>query len=77
MDILLVDGYNMIGAWPQLKDLKANSFEEARDVLIQKMAEYQSYTGIRVIVVFDAHLVKGIEKKTNESQSRSDFHTGE
>ena len=40
------------------------------------MAEYQSYTGIRVIVVFDAHLVKGIEK-TNESQSRSDFYTGE
>ncbi|MEC3617335.1 ribosome-dependent mRNA decay endonuclease Rae1/YacP [Bacillus stercoris] len=63
MDILLVDGYNMIGAWPQLKDLKANSFEEARDVLIQKMAEYQSYTGNRVIVVFDAHLVKGLEKK--------------
>ncbi|MGN9863336.1 ribosome-dependent mRNA decay endonuclease Rae1/YacP [Bacillus swezeyi] len=63
MDILLVDGYNMIGAWPQLKDLKANSFEEARDLLIQKMAEYQSYTGFRVIVVFDAHLVKGIEKK--------------
>ncbi|KKB75709.1 MULTISPECIES: ribosome-dependent mRNA decay endonuclease Rae1/YacP [Bacillus] len=63
MDILLVDGYNMIGAWPQLKDLKANSFEEARDLLIQKMAEYQAYTGFRVIVVFDAHLVKGIEKK--------------
>ena len=63
MDILLVDGYNMIGAWPQLKDLKENSFEEARDLLIQKMAEYQSYTGFRVIVVFDAHLVKGIEKK--------------
>ncbi len=63
MDILLVDGYNMIGAWPQLKDLKENSFEEARDLLIQKMAEYQSYTGFRVIVVFDAHLVKGIEKR--------------
>lgn len=63
MDILLVDGYNMIGASQQLKDLKANSFEEARDVLIQKMAEYQSYTGNRVIVVFDAHLVKGLEKK--------------
>ncbi|NPC90819.1 ribosome-dependent mRNA decay endonuclease Rae1/YacP [Bacillus sp. WMMC1349] len=63
MDILLVDGYNMIGSWPKLKDLKKNSFEEARDLLIQKMAEYQSYTGFRVIVVFDAHLVKGIEKK--------------
>lgn len=63
MDILLVDGYNMIGAWPQLKDLKKNHFEQARDVLIEKMAEYQSYTGYRVIIVFDAHHVKGIEKK--------------
>lgn len=40
MDILLVDGYNMIGVWLQLKDLKVNSFEEVRDVLIQKMVEY-------------------------------------
>ncbi|MBR3379566.1 MAG: ribosome-dependent mRNA decay endonuclease Rae1/YacP [Bacillus sp. (in: Bacteria)] len=63
MDILLVDGYNMIGAWPRLQHLKENSFEEARDVLIQHLAEYQAYTGYRVIVVFDAHMVKGIEKK--------------
>ncbi|MBR3379616.1 MAG: ribosome-dependent mRNA decay endonuclease Rae1/YacP, partial [Bacillus sp. (in: Bacteria)] len=48
MDILLVDGYNMIGAWPQLQHLKENSFEEARDVLIQHLAEYQAYTGYRV-----------------------------
>ena len=39
-----------------------SSFEEARDVLIQHLAEYQAYTGYRVIVVFDAHMVKGIEK---------------
>lgn len=62
MDILLVDGYNMIGAWPRPQHLKENSFEEARDILIQHLAEYQAYTGYRVIVVFDAHMVKGIEK---------------
>ena len=27
------------------------------------MAEYQAYTGYRVIIVFDAHYVQGIEKK--------------
>lgn len=63
MDILLVDGYNIIGAWPNLQILKKNNFSEARNLLIEKMAEYQAYTGYRVIVVFDAHLVKGIENK--------------
>jgi predicted RNA-binding protein with PIN domain len=63
MDILLVDGYNIIGAWPDLQKLKKDNLSEARDQLIEKMAEYQAYTGYRVIIVFDAHLVKGIEKK--------------
>lgn len=61
MDVLLVDGYNIIGAWPELKRLKNKDFAAARDLLIEKMAEYQSYTGYRVIIVFDAHLVPGIE----------------
>ncbi|WP_010284982.1 NYN domain-containing protein [Bacillus timonensis] len=64
MDILLVDGYNIIGAWPELRHLKTNDFSAARDLLIEKMAEYQAYTGYKVIVVFDAHLVPGIESKT-------------
>ena len=69
MDILLVDGYNMIGAWPELQKLKdENNLEDARNILIQKMAEYQAYTGYRVIVVFDAHLVKGIEKKYTDAR---------
>jgi uncharacterized protein len=63
MDILLVDGYNIIGAWPELRLLKTQDFSAARDLLIEKMAEYQAYTGYKVIVVFDAHLVPGIETK--------------
>ncbi|TLS35536.1 NYN domain-containing protein [Pseudalkalibacillus caeni] len=63
MDVLIVDGYNIIGAWPTLRRLKDNDFAKARDLLIEKMAEYQAYTGYRVIVVFDAHLVRGVEKK--------------
>ncbi|GAA0323153.1 ribosome-dependent mRNA decay endonuclease Rae1/YacP [Bacillus carboniphilus] len=63
MDILLVDGYNIIGAWPELQALKSKDLSSARDRLIEKMAEYQAYTGYRVIVVFDAHFVQGIEKK--------------
>lgn len=63
MDILIVDGYNVIGAWPELRELKNKDLSAARDRLIEKMAEYQGYSGYRVIVVFDAHYVKGTEKK--------------
>jgi uncharacterized protein len=62
-DILLVDGYNIIGAWPELRKLKTKSLAEARDRLIERMAEYKAHTGWRVIVLFDAHLMRGIEKK--------------
>lgn len=62
-EILIVDGYNIIGAWPQLQELKNKDLQAARDLLVEKMAEYQAFTGIRVIVVFDAHYVQGNEKK--------------
>lgn len=63
MDILLVDGYNIIGDWPELQELKKEKLADARDRLIELMAEYQSYKGWRVIIIFDAHLVPGIEAK--------------
>ncbi|RLQ91780.1 NYN domain-containing protein [Falsibacillus albus] len=63
MDILLVDGYNIIGAWPELRELKNRDLAAARDRLVERLAEYQGYTGYRVIVVFDAYYVKGIERK--------------
>lgn len=66
MQILLVDGYNIIGAWSELRELKEVKLLEARDRLIELMAEYKAYTGTRVIVVFDAHLVPGIENKQKQ-----------
>ncbi|RKJ19121.1 hypothetical protein D7X33_45850, partial [Butyricicoccus sp. 1XD8-22] len=41
MNILIVDGYNMIGAWPELVQLKQKDLAEARDRLIEILAEYQ------------------------------------
>jgi uncharacterized protein len=63
MDILLVDGYNIIGAWPELVSLKKKELSAARDRLVEIMAEYQAYTGYRVIIVFDAYFVSGTQKK--------------
>lgn len=64
-DILLVDGYNMIGAWPELRVLKDRDLGLARDRLVEVLAEYQAYTGFDVKVIFDAHMVSGIGKKYN------------
>lgn len=61
-NILLVDGYNMIGAWKELRPLRDEHFEDARNRLIELMAEYKANMGWRVIVVFDAHLVPGTEQ---------------
>ena len=68
MDILLVDGYNIIGAWPELQNLKNKDLAAARDRLVEKMAEYQGFTGYKVIVVFDAYGVQGLEKKYKNYQ---------
>lgn len=59
-DILLVDGYNMIGAWGELKSIADKQFEEARDRLLDMLSDYQAYSGRRVIVVFDAYRVPGV-----------------
>ncbi|HFL0522763.1 TPA: NYN domain-containing protein [Listeria monocytogenes] len=66
--ILLVDGYNVIGAWPELSYLKDRDLEAARDKLVEWMAEYQSYTGYRVVVVFDAQFVRDVKRKSKKYQ---------
>ena len=58
-DVLLVDGYNMIGAWPDLAPLSQIDMNEARDRLLERLADYQAFTGRRVIAVFDAYRVPG------------------
>lgn len=65
--ILLVDGYNMIGDWQVLRELRDIDFEAARNRLVELLAEYQAAKGIRVIIVFDAYLVQG--KKSQYRQS--------
>ena len=68
MYILLVDGYNIIGDWVELRELKKDKLADARDRLIERMAEYRGFKGWRVIIVFDAHLVPGIEARDLKSE---------
>lgn len=64
MRIIFVDGYNVINNWPNLYQAKNISYEAARQQLIDTLQNYATYKGHKVILVFDAHMVKGaIEKK--------------
>lgn len=62
-EYLFVDGYNVINSWENLRELSDISLEVAREELIDIMSEYQHYSGIKVIIVFDAHMVKGSSGK--------------
>ena len=56
MERVIVDGYNVIHAWPQLKRLMGEaSLEAARDKLIDRLAVFGMVEGADVTVVFDAH----------------------
>ncbi|PKM79671.1 MAG: hypothetical protein CVU89_17125 [Firmicutes bacterium HGW-Firmicutes-14] len=58
-DYLIVDGYNILHAWNSLKGLLKEDFEHARLRLIDILGDYRAAKGIKVLVVFDAHMVKG------------------
>ncbi|BAK97868.1 putative small GTP-binding protein [Oscillibacter valericigenes Sjm18-20] len=62
-EYLLVDGYNVIFAWDELKTVAAERLDAARRALCDLMSDYQGFRKCEVIVVFDAYKVKGgIEK---------------
>lgn len=53
--ILLVDGYNVIGAWPKLqKAQRHHGLEMARQDLIEVLASYAAFHGCQTKIVFDA-----------------------
>ena len=56
MEYLFVDGYNIINAWSDIFD-KNSPLEDNRKALCDILSDYQGYTGFRIVVVFDAHLV--------------------
>ena len=55
--LLLIDGYNLIFADEELKELAGRDVGSARDSLIERLANYAGYTGMEVKIVFDAYKV--------------------
>ncbi len=58
-EYLLVDGYNIIHAWPELRELAEDNLDAARSKLIETLRNYQGFRQTPVILVFDAYKVKG------------------
>ena len=58
---LLIDGYNVIFAWQELKELAEVTIDGARGRLLDIMCNYQGMTKCELIVVFDAYRVAGHE----------------
>lgn len=57
--ILLVDGYNVIGSWSYLKQIRnKKGLESARDSLIENLINYVGYKALQGKIVFDAHYQK-------------------
>lgn len=50
---LIVDGHSVIFAWPELRKLHTRRSSLAREALIKQLREYQDWTGVRVVIVFD------------------------
>lgn len=58
-EYLLVDGYNVIFAWEDLKELSKVNIEGARGKLMDILCNYQGYKKNTLILVFDGYKVPG------------------
>ena len=62
-EYLLVDGYNIIFAWDELKALAKVNLDAAREALLEILSNYQGYRGCKTIAVFDAYKRKGGQRR--------------
>ena len=65
-EYLLVDGYNIIFAWPDLKEQSRHSLEDARKSLQDILSNYRGFKPCELILVFDAYKVAGNPGSTEE-----------
>ncbi len=56
---LIVDGYNIIFAWPELAETARSDLEAARRQLCDRLSSFAAYKKYRLVVVFDGYKVKG------------------
>lgn len=56
---IIIDGYNVIFAWEQLKELATVNIDSAREALLEIMENYRAYKKVAMEVVFDGYKLSG------------------
>ena len=74
--VLLVDGYNIIGAWSCLKKTCENvGLEAARNELLEALVSYSAFTGYQTQAVFDAHFQRNCSNEEVVTKLVTAFYT--
>lgn len=74
---LLVDGYNIIGSWTDLKKTRdQHGLESARQDLVETLINYTVFKEFHTRIVFDAHYQKSPGYQENHTPSLSVHYTG-
>ena len=68
-EYLIVDGYNVIHGWADLKELAADNLDLARKRLMDILSNYRGFTGAETVLVFDAYKIPG------NPGSKFDYHS--
>jgi translation elongation factor EF-G/predicted RNA-binding protein with PIN domain len=76
-EYLLVDGYNIIHDWPELKEDTDSSMGIARDKLMDILSNYQAIRKCQIILVFDAYRVKGGRESVEDYHNIRVVYTAE
>jgi len=73
---LLVDGYNMIGAWPFLREVRdRHGLEMARHDLIESLSGYATFQGFDTEIVFDAQYSRSVRLQESVTQYLRVYYT--
>ncbi len=76
-EYLLIDGYNIIFAWEELKKIAEENLEDARLLLISRICNYRAIKQNNVILVFDAYKVRGNKGEIEEVNGITVVYTKE
>ena len=76
-EYLLVDGYNIIFAWDELKEAAKENLDLARSLLINTLCNYQGFRQCKLILVFDAYKVKGTHREIEQHHNITVIYTKE
>jgi len=76
-EYLLVDGYNIIHAWPELIELAKDNMDAARSKLMDILSNYQPIRRCKIMLVFDAYRVEGRKESVEDYHNISVVFTAE